>query len=342
MRHPDIFLPPFKVEHVVTTLSQVEDWGIRQLNVPKTWTITEGEDIVVMVLDTGFTDHTDLIGAMNKKDSRNCIEGESTIMDGNGHSTHVCGIIGARHNDIGMVGVAPKCTIVTVRVLGDSGGGTYEEIANGLKYAIRTKPDIVSMSLGAPVDKSVLHDPIKELYKLNIPVICAAGNDGRSDAVNYPGKYPETICVTAFDSKGNPARFNSTGSMVDFSAPGVDIYSTYLNNQYAKLSGTSMATPFITGLVALLLAKHRKQEAETGMNDCKTIEQIKEHLIKYADDKGIVGKDAIWGYGVIDPEKLIFSSGADEPIISIPKTEPTGILGWLRKVARKVLWSWWN
>lgn len=223
-------------------------------------------------------------------------------------NTHCLGIIGARDNDIGMVGVAPKCKIITVKVLGSDGTGDLNGITKALKYAIKVKPNIINMSLGTSENNPVIHELIKKLYELNIPIISAAGNDGKKDSVNYPAAYPETICVTAYDKNGKPAKFNSTGKETEFSAPGVDIYSTWLENKYSLLSGTSMATPFMTGLVALLLSKHIKQEADTGKNDCKTIEQIREHLLKYADNKGIVGHDDNWGYGVIDPVKLILEN----------------------------------
>lgn len=298
-------LPPFKVKHVVPALTQTIGWGIRDLKVPDTWCMTRGKGITVMVIDTGFIDHHDLEGAMNRELSKSFLANEPDITDFNGHSAHCCGIIGARDNHVGMVGVAPECTIVTVKVLGKDGFGDTRAVNNALRYAVQIKPDVVSMSLGSPVYDREQHELIKKLHAMNIPVVAAAGNSGRADDVHYPAKYPETIAVTAFDAKGRPARFNSTGSTVDLSAPGVDIYSTYLNQSYASLSGTSMATPFIAGLIALLLAKHKKQEAETGKNDCKTVPEIKEHLVKYADNKGVVGRDDIWGYGVVDPVKMI-------------------------------------
>lgn len=327
-------LPPFEVTHVVSSLSQVKGWGLQQLNVPKTWTITKGKGVVVMVIDTGFCDHVDLEGAMNKKASRTFSLFERDITDQNGHSSHCCGIIGARDNATGMVGVAPECTIITCKVLDKNGTGSTNAVNDALRYAKEIKPDVISMSLGSPQYDKVQHDLIKELYNMNIPIIAAAGNDGRSNAVNYPGKYEETICVTAFDERGRPARFNSTGDSVDFSAPGVRIYSTYLNNRYAELSGTSMATPFIAGLVALLIAKHKKQELETGENDCVTVAQIKEHLIKYADDRGVVGRDPIWGYGVIEPAKLISSFDTQKVIVDpeIPETPETP------ETSKKSLW----
>jgi subtilisin family serine protease len=315
----DIFLYPFEVKKVLSTLSQSQGWGIKQLNVPETWKTTKGSGITVMVIDTGYSDHPDLKGAMVIAKSRSFLKYEPDINDLNGHSTHCAGIIGARNNDIGMVGVAPECNIITLKVLGENGTGGFDAIRSALKYAIDVKPDVISMSLGSHSYDKEMHDLIKKLYEMNIPIIAAAGNDGKKkfgnkviDTINYPAKYPEVISVAAYDKYGNPAIFNSYGSdNIDFSAPGVDIYSTWVNHEYVSISGTSMATPFVAGIVALLLAKHRKQELETGKNDCKTISEIKEHLVKYADDKGVVGKDLNWGYGVINPVELIKSSEND-------------------------------
>ena len=334
-KNDDIFLYPYTVEHVMATLSQSQGWQVKQLNVPETWKITEGEGIKVMVIDTGYTKHPDLAGAMLRKNSKSFLKSEKQVDDLNGHSTHVCGIIGARNNDIGMVGVAPKCDICTAKVLGENGSGSFQSIVDALHYAIKIKPDVINMSLGSHHYDVRMHYAIRELYKLNIPIIAAAGNDSSGNAVNYPAKYGEVICVTAYDKNGNPARFNSTGPEAEFSAPGVDIYSTYLNNRYAKLSGTSMATPFVAGVVALLIAKHRKQEAETGENDCKTIEQIREHLIKYADDKGVVGRDDTWGYGVIDVVEAITASEdtlPEEIEETDPPEQPEEKKSWWKKV----------
>lgn len=298
-------LPPYKVKKVLATLSQVQGWGITQLNVPETWKVTEGDNIFVMVIDTGYTDHHDLEDGVVKDKCKSFLDEEKFIDDKNGHSTHVTGIIGARNNGIGIVGVAPKCNIINVKVLGEDGTGSFDAIKAALKYAKKIKPHLISMSLGAPEDDEELHQLVKDLYKMDIPIIAASGNDGRKNSVNYPGKYPEVICVSAYDKRGNPAGFNSTGPEVGFSAPGVDIYSTWLDQKYATLSGTSMATPFMSGLVALLISKHIKQELTTGQNDCKTVEQVREHLLKYADKKGVSGHDENWGYGVINPINLI-------------------------------------
>lgn len=308
MKRNKIKLPPFTVEKVVSAMSEIVDWGLEMHNVPKVWETTMGEDVNVYILDTaGETEHQDLvgnfIGGINFSSSK-------TLKDAQGHGHHCAGIIAAEKNDTGCIGVAPKAKIFLVKVLNDSGSGSATSIENGLKFCYERigkedGPDIISMSLGADGPLGVGCEKwIKKLYDANIPVICAAGNSGR-EGVNYPAKYKETIAIGAFDRNGNLAKFSTTGEEVAVAAPGVDIYSTWPPNSYARLSGTSMATPFIAGIVALLIAKHRKQEKETGLNDCKTVEDIRTHLVKHCIDKGQLGKDKQWGYGVIDLENLI-------------------------------------
>jgi subtilisin len=303
-----ISLPKFKVNKVVSALSEVKDWGITQNNVPQTWSITQGEGINIYVLDTaGNTDHIDLkenfIGGINFSNS-------ATASDRNGHGTHCAGIISAAKNNIGLIGVAPKSKIFLVKVLDDNGSGSSNAIERGLNFCYnkigqKDGPDIISMSLGSEWPMGTrIHEIIKKIYSKNIPIVCAAGNTGR-EGINYPAKYEETIAIGAYDKNNKLANFSTRGRELDFSAPGVDIYSTWINNSYASISGTSMATPFIAGVIALLLSKHRKQEIETGKNDCKTVEEIRNHLIKHSIDKGKVGKDNEWGYGIIDVENMI-------------------------------------
>lgn len=314
-RKRKIGLPKFKVNQVVSVLSEKIDWGLWQSKIPATWLLTEGEGINVYVLDTaGDSNHKDLI--------ENLIGGKNFTRskykeDLNGHGTHCAGIIAASKNNIGMVGVAPKAKVFLIKVLGDNGSGSFKDIENGLQFCLdqlnsSNPPHIISMSLGGNGPLSgKSYSIIKKLYEKNIPVICAAGNSGM-EGINYPAKYKETIAIGAYDENGRLANFSTTGKELDFVAPGVDIYSTWTNGSYASISGTSMATPFVAGVVALLLAKHKKQEIEENKNDCKTVEEIKQHLIKYSIDKGSLGKDKKWGYGIIDVEKLIQGSSLDQ------------------------------
>lgn len=303
---PEATLSSFTVNETLSSYPSHYGWGIKALNVPETWKITEGDEIVVYVIDTGMPDHFNLEGAIDLEKSRGFHEKEPDIKDLNGHSTHCCGVVGARDIGKGMIGVAPKCKIVIGKALDKTGCGGSKRIAKALNYAKELKPDVISMSIGLDEDYPEIKKAVQDLYKLNIPLVVAAGNDGSGgDTINYPAAYPEVICVTAYREDGKFATFSSRGKEADFAAPGEKIFSTWKNQQYAYLSGTSMATPFVAGLIALLISKHKKQERETGSNDCKTIDQIKEHLIKYSDDMGVVGWDNKWGYGIIDPVKMI-------------------------------------
>jgi subtilisin len=307
-------LPEFKIDTRIRALAQVIDWGLNQFNVPETWKVTQGEGITAMIIDTGHPAHPDL--------GDNVIKGKTfirseTIMDQNGHHTHCAGIICAKNNEEGMVGVAPKTKCISVKALDKNGSGSYQTLAQALDYAIEIKPDVVSMSLGGNKPSSQIESRIKKLCSMNIPVVCAAGNTGEG-GVNWPAAYDETIAVAAFSQSGDIAKFSSRGKQVEWAAPGVQIYSTFLNNRYAKLSGTSMACPFITGVICLMLSKHKKQQKEGMRNDCKTVAGIREHLLKYSKDRGVIGKDNLWGYGTIDVESLIL----EKEKIQKPKPEP--------------------
>ncbi len=293
----------------VRSLNETIDWGLLKHNVPDAWNTTQGEGINIYILDTaGNTNHPDLkenlLGGINFSVSK-------TLHDLNGHGTHCAGIIAASRNNRGMVGVAPKAKVFLVKVLNDNGSGTFQSLETGLKYCYDliikkspNRPHIISMSLGASVPMPSIYSWIKKLYNLDVPVICAGGNEGK-DGVLYPAVYDETIAIGAYDINERLASFSSIGSQIDFTTPGVNIYSTWKNNQYALLSGTSMAAPFMAGVVALLLSKHMKQEEMGIPNNCKTVPQIVEHLVRHSIDKGSVGKDSGWGWGILDVNTLL-------------------------------------
>lgn len=291
-----------KSQKIVANISRANCWSIKDTNIPVTWEVTKGRDMLAMVVDTGHPTHRDI--------GSNAIEGNNftnsrTILDRNGHQTAVTGVICAKHNT-SAVGVAPHSKAISVKALGDDGSGSISSIESALEYALEKTPDVVCMSLGSTIGSKRMHKLIKQLYKRNIPIVAAAGNDGRR-GVDYPARYPETIAVAAFDRNGNIGNFSAVGPEVDFAAPGVDVYTTWLNNEYTTIDGTSFAAPYIVGVILLLLSKHRMQEKETGKNDCKTVDDIKEHLLKYTD-RGVVGKDNSWGYGQVDVERLIKGS----------------------------------
>ncbi|WP_046213147.1 S8 family peptidase [Paenibacillus wulumuqiensis] len=249
---------PYKV---VAQAEQVHETpqGVALIQAPQVWEQSRGEGITIAILDTGCdTDHPDLQGRI--QGGRNFTgddDGNPDIYeDYNGHGTHVAGTIAGISNDSGVVGVAPEANLLILKVLDRQGSGQYEWIIDGINYAVQQKVDIISMSLGGPEDVPAMHKAIQKAVEQNILVICAAGNEGdnneATDEYGYPGYYNEVISVGSVDLSRQSSDFSNTNTEVDLVAPGEDILSTYPDGKYATLSGTSMATPHVSGAMALI------------------------------------------------------------------------------------------
>lgn len=279
--------------------SVMTDWGVSVVMAPLIWKKTKGEGIKVAVFDTGIEkEHTDL--RANLKGGINFTSNDrDDWTDRSGHGTHVAGIIGASDRvGVGIIGIAPRVDLYAVKVLGDNGEGRLDWIAKGIEWAIENKMDIINMSLGTTVEPPASFQAFfKRAEEAGIPIIAATGNENTK--VGWPAAYKETISVAAISSALERAAFSNFGPETDIAAPGVDIYSTYLNNTHAKLSGTSMATPMVTGSVALLLARVKN----TG--DSISIHQLRASLQQASVDLGLPGKDAEFGAGLINLSRLI-------------------------------------
>ncbi|WP_342512143.1 S8 family peptidase [Sporosarcina sp. FSL K6-1522] len=251
-------LIPYEVIVKVAEVNEVPA-GVDLIQAPKIWNATKGKGMTVAVLDTGCDSrHPDLqeriIGGRNFTDDDR--SNPTIFLDYNGHGTHVAGTIAAQKNDKGVVGVAPEASLLIVKVLNKNGSGQYEWIINGINYAIEQKVDIISMSLGGPHDSPALHTAIKKAVANNILVVCAAGNEGdgndSTDEFAFPGYYNEVISVGAINQERRSSNFTNSHNEIDVVAPGEEILSTFLNGKYAKLSGTSMAAPHVSGALALI------------------------------------------------------------------------------------------
>ena len=303
----EVNLYPVKIEKVFTSLSEAIDWGLSKFKIPELWKTSRGKDVVVGVIDTGWPNHQDI--GDNAIKGKNFTSDES-IEDKNGHQTHCVGIISAKNNNAGVVGVAPDSKCLCVKALNDSGSGSNLGIARAIHYCIDSKVDIINMSLGSTIPSFEVRSAVKRAYDNNIPVVCAAGNIGES-GVNYPAAFDECIAVGAFNKLNKIADFSSKGMELDIAAPGVDILSTYSQNSYAVLSGTSMACPFVSGVLALLISKFKAQGIPY------TIDDIKKIILTEADDMGDEGLDASWGYGMIDPDGMIINAPELDPNLPI-------------------------
>ncbi|MEW9669168.1 S8 family peptidase [Ammoniphilus sp. 3BR4] len=235
------------------TEKQVMPWGISRVEAPPVWSATEGEGVKVGIIDTGINGrHPDLRD--NVKGGINTVDSSSPFVDRNGHGTHVAGTVAAVNNQIGVVGVSPKAQLYALKAFDDEGSATLTDIAQAIDWAIDNNIRILNMSFGSRQTSQVLHHAIKAAFKKGVIMIASAGNS--SESLDYPARHPEVLAIGAVDKRGKVPPFSNFGSTLNYVAPGVDILSTWPQSPYYNtLSGTSMATPHVSGIVALLLSK---------------------------------------------------------------------------------------
>jgi subtilisin family serine protease len=282
-------------------MTEVIDWGLKSLNVPEVWLKTEGEGIKIAILDTGIAmQHPDLQDSIIASQD---FTGKGSVEDGNGHGTHCAGIAAAVRNNKGIIGVAPKAKIMCAKVLNNRGSGTLDWIVKGIHWAYDEGADIISMSLGSSNGTPALEQAVRKVIDGGKILIVAAGNAGEgSDTIRYPGRYKDVICVGAINREMKRSQFSSTGPNLTIMAPGEQVMSCYPPDTFAKFSGTSMAAPFIAGVAALILSKHR---SHGGYTPCATQQQMFEHLTKEATDIDDPGWDVRTGWGIVNPLKSV-------------------------------------
>lgn len=226
-----------------------------------TWNINrvgygDGTGKKVWVIDTGIDfDHPDL--NVNTSLSKSFLGGQTTADDENGHGTHVAGVIGAKNNTFGVLGIASGASLISLRVLDKDGEGKLSYIIQALAYinSNGSAGDVVNMSLGEDEGTSdILDEQVQNTAAKGIYFAIAAGNEHEAANIHSPARAngPNIFTVSAIDSLDNFASFSNYGNdVVDYAVPGVRILSTYMGNRYAYMSGTSMAAPHMAGLLAL-------------------------------------------------------------------------------------------
>ena len=216
-------------------------------------------NINVFVVDTGISKHPELniVGGRNFTTTNT-----EAWNDGNGHGTHVAGIIGAKDNTIGVVGVAPGVRLWALKTLSDTGSGLTSSIIAALQWILKNRDilwsgfGVVNMSLGGPAYQP-LDDAVNALINNGIVVCVAAGNEGIDASTKSPARVPNAITVGAtgpLETYNTLASYSNYGKLVDILAPGTNIYSTYISSGYQYASGTSMATPIVSGGFALMFS----------------------------------------------------------------------------------------
>lgn len=218
-------------------------WNLPVIETNRGWDLSKGsEDVIIAVIDTGVDlQHSDLDGQL--VEGYNIVEKDKQPLDDVGHGTHVAGIIGALvNNGEGVAGVSWYNKIMPVKALDGSGSGTTYAVAEGIIWATDHGAKVINMSLGNYADSQFLHDAVKYAYDRDVVLVAASGNDN-TERPGYPAAYPEVLAVAATDSNQKRAEYSNYGDYIDVAAPGTNIASTFPGNQYAALSGTSMASP---------------------------------------------------------------------------------------------------
>ncbi len=233
------------------------------INLLPAWEITRGSQAVrLAIVDTGVDyTHPDLIGNVDSEHGFNFVNNTKDAMDDNGHGTHCAGIIGAIHdNKIGVTGVMAEVVIIPLKFLDSAGQGELEAALKAIDYATEMNVDLISNSWSGGGSSQALFEAIKRASDKGIIFTAAAGNNrsNNDQLPNYPASYdlPNIVSVAAFTAQNEFAQFSSYGKKsVHIVAPGQNILSTVRNGKYEIMSGTSMATPYVSGALGLLLAK---------------------------------------------------------------------------------------
>lgn len=299
------FIEYAEPDFVATTMDVPNDpyfnlqWGMQKVKAPDAWNITKSNPgVKIAILDTGIDqNHEDL--AAKIVENYNCTD--SPIDDNYGHGTHVAGIAAAAtNNGTGVAGLGYNASLMNVKVLGDDGSGYYSWISNCLIWAADHGAKVINMSLGGPSKSKTLENAVNYAWNKGVVLVAAAGNSGNSSPT-YPAYYSNVIAVAATDSNDKKASWSSYGRWVDVAAPGVEIYSTFPNHPYVigkKLgydygSGTSMATPHVSGLAALVWS------TSFGTNNTSVRKRIESKADK------ISGSIMYWTYGRINALKAV-------------------------------------
>lgn len=302
-----------------------EQWALDRLQAEEAGARSTGAGVKVAIIDTGVAHHPDLLGQIDDGFDFTGT-GNNGRSDGHGHGTHVAGIMAATpNNGTGGAGLAPGIGILPIKVLTDEGWGYHSWVAQGITRAADAKVDVISMSLGGG-ESEAKTAAVKYAQSKGVRVVAAAGND-YCNPVASPGNVAGVMTIAATDRNQQPADFNSCGPEIELAAPGVDILSTVPPGDYASWSGTSMATPYASAAVAMLLSYGRSHGITTNP------EQL---LTKTATDLGRSGRDEFTGFGEINPLAGLKILAATPP--SLPPAAPTGLTASGADKSAKLSW----
>ena len=332
-RNPRIVSVAEDVEVHATALTLNDEdsatWSISNINAkPVHNGGNTGANIKIGIIDSGVSlNHPDL----------NVLGGVDYVQDDNipddvyGHGTHVAGTACGTMNGVGVLGVAPDCALYSLRVLNNDGVGYTSDILAAINWAVANDLDIVNLSLGSSRNPGSLAEQTYDAaYNSGLLIVAAAGNSGNSRGTGkntiYPANYSSVMAVAATDSNDVRAYFSSTGDVVEIAAPGYSVFSSWNDSTspydpkpecnsasdcYKLASGTSMASPQVAGVAALIMA--------AGVSDNQEVRTI---LQSTATDLGGSGRDKLYGFGLVNAEAAV--SGLVPPV---PSDDPIANAG---------------
>lgn len=301
----------FRVEpqFVPNDVRYAEQWALPKIGAPTAWSIiTNTAAITVAVIDSGVDlSHPEFAGRLLP--GWNFVDKNDNPNDDYGHGTHVAGIIAAAgNNGIGIAGMAWGVPILPLKVLNASGAGYGSDLILALDAARERGAKIVNISLGTTTNSVALQEAIDRAVAAGMLVVASAGNTGgNGNTPVYPGASFGVLSVAATDAADRRASFSTRGSTVGVAAPGVSILSTYRGGGYLTMSGTSMSSPLVAGLAALIWSR----------NPALTAAQVRQQIVDSAVDLGLPGRDDEYGAGRID------AAAWARRATGLPLTEPT-------------------
>jgi thermitase len=303
-----------------------QQWALGTLGAEHAWELSRGTGVTIAVVDTGVDYiHPDLKGRVDI--GHDFVDNDEDPMDVQGHGTHVAGIAAAGADDgFGVAGIAPGARILAVRVLDADGAGNYSHVAKGIIYAAERGAKVINLSLGGDEQSELLRNAIDYASARGAIVTCATGNEGRT-SIGFPARYDSCVAVGATDANDQRAHFSNSGQGIDVVAPGAQILSSTMGGLHEAWDGTSMATPYVSGAAALLVAQGLHRGEVIGA------------LTSTAKDLGAPGPDLLYGAGRIDAAAAV-DAASRMPRAAADTTAPTVSSIELLPVRRATTTTW--
>ncbi len=281
--------PPSRLKEDLTKL-----YALSMMDTYDAWNLTLGNSsVLVAIIDTGIdTSHQEFIGKISSLsyNAKTKNVGLTSVVDDFGHGTMVAGVIAAiKGNNFGISGIAPLTQLLVIKA-NEPNEGSFSDssVIEGIYYAADHGANVINLSLGSPYANPLMKTALEYARSKNVIVVAASGNDSTSSPF-FPAAFDSTISVSAVDQLSNLATYSNYGDTISISAPGTNIYTTIRGNSFSYGSGTSLAAPQVSGVLALMLAY-------LDISD----EEIIERLLLTSSDLGTLGQDASFGYGLVN------------------------------------------